>query len=144
MTTSASHLGGGAAEHAPLNALAATPEQLARLKTLDHEGPIVMLNLLLYRGVDGAAAYEEYAAAMSPLLRSIDAKVLFWGDATVCLIGNASWDAVGLVEYPNKEVFLTMLESEEYRALLGLRERGLEGQILYSVAQRRSRSTDKR
>ena len=57
------------------------------------------------------------------------------GAGKTTLLGGAYWDAVGLVEYPNKMALLTMAQSPEYEAIHHHREAGLEGQINLAVVQ---------
>ena len=88
------------------NALLPTPEQMQAFLALPDEVPIVMVNLLKFKPAGGAAEYAKYAAGIDPILKKIGAKVLFSGEAQFCLIGQADWDAVALVQYPRKEVAL--------------------------------------
>ncbi len=84
-----------------------------------------MLNLLRFRPDGGRERYEEYGAAVAPLLEKVGARVAFLGEATLALIGDASWDLVLLVEYPTRQAFLDMVGSEEYRAIEHLRSEAL-------------------
>ena len=72
---------------------------------------------------------------MSKILAKIGAGILFSSDAKVCLIGNADWDAIVLVEYPNPQALIKMAQSEEYQAIHNNREDSLEGQVNYAVIQ---------
>ena len=118
-----------------INAMMPTPEQMQAFMSLDHDGPVVMVNLLKFKPDGGAAEYAKYGAAVAPILKKIGARILFSGQARVCLIGNGEWDAVALVEYPNKMALVKMAQSAEYRAIHHHREAGLEGQVNYAVVQ---------
>jgi uncharacterized protein (DUF1330 family) len=100
-------------------------EGLAALASRAGEGPVTMLNLLRFRPDGGRERYEEYGAAVAPLLEKVGARVAFLGEATLALIGDASWDLVLLVEYPTRQAFLDMVGSEEYRAIEHLRSEAL-------------------
>ncbi len=128
----------GAAEDAKsveINAMMPTPEQMQAYMSLDHDGPVVMVNLLKFKPDGGAAEYAKYGAAVAPILKKIGARILFSGQARVCLIGNGDWDAVALVEYPNKMALVKMAQSPEYQAIHHHREAGLAGQVNYAVVQ---------
>ena len=58
---------------------------------------------------------------------------MFSGKTQFCLIGQADWDMVALVQYPRKKTLLQMSISPEYRAIHHHREAGLQGQINYAV-----------
>ncbi len=103
--------------------------------SLDHDGPVVMVNLLKFKPDGGAAEYAKYGAAVSQILNKIGARILFSGQARVCLIGKGDWDAVALVEYPNKMALIRMAQSAEYQAIHHHREAGLAGQVNYAVVQ---------
>ena len=110
----------GAAEDskpAQINAMMPTPEQMQAFISLQHDGPVVMVNLLKFKPDGGAAEYAKYGAAVAPILKKIGAKILFTGQARVCLIGNGEWDVVALVEYPNKMALVKMAQSAEYQAI---------------------------
>lgn len=117
------------------NALLPTPDQMQDFLALPDEGPIVMVNLLKFKPNGGEAEYAKYAAAIQPILEKIGAKVLFAGKAQFCLIGQADWDQVALVQYPRKKALVQMSLSPEYQAIHHHREAGLLGQINYAVAQ---------
>ena len=131
-------LGGGEtvqAQAAELNAVNPTPEQLQAYMAMDHDGPIVMVNLLKFKPDGGEAEYRKYGEAIQPILEKIGAKLLFSGRGLATLIGGAFWDAVALVEYPNKMALVQMAQSPEYQAIHHHREAGLEGQINLAVAR---------
>ncbi len=92
-------------------------------------GPVVMINLLKFDGVEGAASYEQYAVAVMPHLESVGATVLYAGDVAHRLIGDegaVEWDAVLAVQYPSRAAFLTMIGNPEYQAIHHHRAEALE------------------
>ena len=119
----------------PLNAMQPSRDQMKGFANLDDDGPIVMVNLLKFKPDGGAAEYAKYSKAVMPLLERVGGRVLFSGTSRFCLIGNADWDAIALVEYPRKEALLEMIAMPEYQQAHVHREAGLEGQVNYAVAQ---------
>ncbi len=81
----------------------------------------------------GREAYLRYGAAVAPMLASIGARILYSGRATQLLVGEATWDAVILVEYPSRQAFLQMISTPEYLTAHAERERGLERTVLYAT-----------
>ncbi len=118
-----------------VNAMLPTPSQMAAFLALPDDSPIVMVNLLKFKPDGGQAEYAKYAAGIQPILEKLGAKILFSGKAQFCLIGQADWDMVALVQYPRKKTLLQMSMLPEYRAIHPHREAGLQGQINYAVAQ---------
>jgi uncharacterized protein (DUF1330 family) len=94
---------------------------------------VVMLNLLAFKPEGGRERYEEYGAAVAPLLEKAGARVLFLGDAGTALLGEDSWDVVLLVEYPSRQAFLDMVGSAEYEAIAHLRTEALAKGELHPV-----------
>jgi len=101
-----------------------TPAQLRRLASTAESEPIVMVNLLRFRGratgedsdESGAEAYGRYAAAVAPLLERVGGRLLAAAACEESVIGpdQPEWDLVALVEYPSRAAFLEMVASSEY------------------------------
>lgn len=92
--------------------------------------PVVMLNLLRFLPEGGRERYEEYGAAVAPLLEKVGGQVRFLGRAAPPLLSGGPWDLVLLVEYPTRQAFLEMVGSEEYKAIAHLRTEALaEGEL---------------
>jgi uncharacterized protein (DUF1330 family) len=85
-----------------------------------------MLNLLRFKPDGGRERYEEYGAAVAPLLAKVGGRVAYMGEANPVVIGTESWDMVLLVEYPTRQAFLDMVGSGEYQAIAHLRTEALE------------------
>ena len=109
---------------------------LAALRGHPSEGPVVMLNLLKFRRGGGSRAYARYSDAFGAVLTAHGGRFLYLGRAAERLVGNEEWDAVALVEYPSRQVFLKIVESPEYAAVAALREDGLERTVLYATDPR--------
>jgi haloalkane dehalogenase len=126
-------IGADAPPSGATNAMLPTPGQMQAFLALPDDSPIVMVNLLKFKPDGGQAEYAKYAAGVQPILEKLGAKLLFSGKAEFCLIGQADWDMVALVQYPRKKTLLQMSISPEYRAIHHHREAGLQGQINYAV-----------
>lgn len=87
--------------------------------------PVVMLNLLAFKPEGGRERYEEYGAAVAPLLEKIGGRIVTLGESSRALLGEGSWDLVVLVEYPTRQAFLDMIGSAEYQAVGHLRTEAL-------------------
>jgi uncharacterized protein (DUF1330 family) len=97
--------------------------------------PVVMLNLLAFRPEGGRERYEEYGAAVAPLLEKVGGRIAFLGEPAPPLLGDGSWDLVVLVEYPTRQAFLDMVASPEYRAIEHLRSEALTRGELHPMDQ---------
>jgi uncharacterized protein (DUF1330 family) len=91
-----------------------SPEQIAALRELDLDGPVVMLNLLRFRLDGGAEDYARYGAAALPFLAKAGATVRYLGDGAATVIGPDRWDEVVLVEYPTVQAFFEMTGDPDY------------------------------
>jgi uncharacterized protein (DUF1330 family) len=89
------------------------------------DAPVVMLNLLAFQPDGGQKRYEEYGAAVAPLLEKAGGRIVFVGAPATALLGDDSWDMVALVEYPTRQAFLDMIASTEYQAVGHLRTEAL-------------------
>ena len=90
------------------------------------EGPVTMLNLLLFKPDGGRERYAEYGVAVAPLLEKAGGRVAYAGQAAPVVLGEGSWDLVLLVEYPTRQAFLDMVASPEYQEIAHLRTEALE------------------
>jgi uncharacterized protein (DUF1330 family) len=118
-----------------INAVNPSPEQFEAFKALPDSNPVLMLNLLKFKPDGGQAEYMKYSAGVQPMIVKFGGKVVFMARTEFCLIGNADWDAVAIVQYPSKKAFIEMTFSPEYQAIHHHREAGLQGQILYAMTQ---------
>jgi uncharacterized protein (DUF1330 family) len=101
-------------------------EGFADLSRRADEGPVTMLNLLLFKEDGGRERYLEYGEAVLPLLERAGGRVVFQGQAAPVVLGEGSWDLVLLVEYPTRGAFLEMIGSPAYQAIAHLRTEALE------------------
>ena len=105
-------------------------------------GPVVMLNLLKFKGGGGAAEYGRYGDTATAMVARLGGRVLYVGRCDQVLIGDESandWDAIAVVEYPNRQAFIDMVSKPEYRAAHEHREGGLTRTVLIATSpQQRS------
>jgi uncharacterized protein (DUF1330 family) len=123
-----------------------TREQIQDLVSSDHEGPVVMLNLLRFRGPssgdggeagDGRESYGRYGESVRSLLEAVGGRVLWQGRADSVVIGDEAddWDAVILVEYPSRARFLEMVSRDDYREVSSHRTNALVDSRLISCTE---------
>ena len=93
------------------------------LRELEHQGPIVMLNLMRFRerSLDGDGsgwdAYLRYSALTVPMIKTRGGTMLWTGDAKAVALGREEgnqWDYVALVYYPDVAAFIDMMTSPDY------------------------------
>ncbi len=117
-----------------MSSIVPTDEALHALASNPDEGVVVMLNLLKFKGEEGARAYDRYVESVSKLLEARGARIVYAGRAAELLVGDETWDAILLVEYPSRKVFLEIVTTPEYRAAHVDREQGLERTVLYATS----------
>ncbi|KQX75964.1 MULTISPECIES: DUF1330 domain-containing protein [Aeromicrobium] len=111
-----------------------TGADLKRYLAEDPGGPVVMLNLL--RFVDGGRpSYEQYAREIEPFLARVGARVVHLGDTSTALVApdGFEWDAVLLVEYPDRRAFSAMVADPEYQTITALRTSALSDAVLQAT-----------
>jgi len=117
-----------------MSSIIPTPEAMQQLAQARDTGKVVMLNLLKFKRGNGAASYNEYGRHVAKILEKIGGRVLFAGPVAQSVIGsNGDWDAIAIVEYPSRKVFLEMGMSAEYQAIHHFRDEGLERTELYAI-----------
>jgi hypothetical protein len=93
------------------------------LKELEHQAPIVMVNLMRFhqRSLDGDGsgwdAYLRYSALTVPMIKARGGTLLWTGDAKAVALGKQDgnqWDYLALVYYPSVADFLDMMTSADY------------------------------
>src|ERR1700712_2961878 len=93
------------------------------LKGLDHQGPIVMANLMRFRerSLDGDGsgwdAYLRYSALTVPMIKARGGTLLWTGNAKAVALGEEQgnqWDYVALVSSPSLAAFTDMMTSADY------------------------------
>jgi uncharacterized protein (DUF1330 family) len=93
------------------------------LRELEHQGPIVMVNLMRFydRSLDddgsGWDAYLRYSALTVPMIKARGGTLLWTGDAQTVALGRQddnAWDYLALVYYPSVAAFIDMMTSDDY------------------------------
>lgn len=107
-----------------------TRDQICAFAQSPETGPVVMVNLLKFKpGKEGS--YKEYGKQVGSMVVGRGGRIVYQGAAGPTVIGDEAWDEVLLVEYPSREAFLDMVQSEEYRAVVHLRTEAIEDSRLH-------------
>lgn len=109
------------------------PEEFRKLAKNPNEGPVVMLNLLKFRGAEGRASYARYTKEAGKFVEGVGGKVLYLGKPGELLNGEEQWDLLMLVQYPSRGAFLSMANNPEYLKTHRFREEGVERAVLYAT-----------
>ena len=122
-----------------------TPEQFQPLLEGPADQPVVMVNLLRFKpaaslpdeGVSGEEAYRRYAHAMREIVESHGGRFIWAGRVDSLVIGETHerFDMVALVEYPSRQVFLTVAQDPRVQEIGVHREAGLESQWLIATTE---------
>ena len=115
------------------------------LKELEHQGPVVMVNLMRFRerSLDGNGsgwdAYLRYSALTVPMIKARGGTLLWTGDAKAVALGEQDgnqWDYVALVFYPTVAVFIDMMTSADYETLCNPHRRnGCAEHVIIATAE---------
>jgi uncharacterized protein (DUF1330 family) len=125
-----------------------TAEQIQTLMAGPPDRPVVMVNLLRFKptadggdGRSGEEAYRRYAAAMREVVESHGGRFRWLGRVDSVVIGpdaDASFDVIGLVEYPSRQAFLEIAFSPRVQEIGVDRAAGLESQWLLAATEEES------
>jgi uncharacterized protein (DUF1330 family) len=120
-----------------------TREQIRTLIEHPSDAPIVMVNLLRFKpradapdaGMSGADAYALYGDRMRGIVERHGGRILWTGrvDSVAIEDGDQRYDAVALVEYPSRKVFVEIATSAEVAEIGVHRAAGLESQWLLAT-----------
>jgi uncharacterized protein (DUF1330 family) len=115
------------------------------LETLEHQGPVVMVNLMRFhaRSLDGDGsgwdAYLRYSALTVPMIKARGGTLLWTGDAKTVALGEPDghqWDYLALVYYPSVADFIDMMTSAEYETLCDAHRRnGCAEHVIIATAE---------
>lgn len=92
-----------------------------------------MLNLLKFRPDGGRERFGEYMAESAPCTGRAGARLVYAGECGEMVIGNEDWDLLVVVEYPTAGAFTSMIRSDEYQAVVHLRQESLVRSVLYET-----------
>jgi uncharacterized protein (DUF1330 family) len=123
-----------------------TRAQLDALAADEHDGAVVMLNLVKYREPDGKDEYLTYSRGFIPLLKQLGGTILWAGDVTGVAIGDDGddgddWDYAVLVRYPSRQAFVDVMTSEAYAAINPHRLAALTKHVILPVTETYSKFT---
>jgi len=110
-----------------------TGDQFRQLMELNHNGPVVMVNLLRFKPDGGAESYAKYGKMAGDYVKKLGGRVLCGGKQLMALIGDEEWDEILLVEYPSVDSFKRMQKDKEYHAMVPYRTEGLIDSRLYII-----------
>ena len=104
------------------------------IKNYPKDQPVVMINLLRYKGKTGNGeetgemAYARYGQNVLPFLKKVGGRLLWRGDINQTVIGSNDGEphVVLLVEYPSVQKFVEMTTDPDYLAIAKDRILGLE------------------
>lgn len=108
-------------------------EEFRKLAKNPGEGPVVMLNLLKFKGAEGQSSYARYTREAGKFVEGVGGSVLYLGKPGELLNGEERWDLLMLVQYPSRKAFLTMANNPDYLAIHHFREEGVERAVLYAT-----------
>ncbi|MEA5125942.1 DUF1330 domain-containing protein [Xanthomonas floridensis] len=97
--------------------VAFSPDALSAFLDADDTSAIVMLNLIRFEPDAGRERYHRYLRMAEPILARFGAGIVFSGDGLPVLTSGQAqaWDAVTLVQYPNRAAFKHMIADAEYQ-----------------------------
>jgi uncharacterized protein (DUF1330 family) len=101
-----------------------------------NEGTVVMLNLLKYARGGGAREYGAYGDSASKMVKALGGRIIYMGRCDQVLIGDDAandWDAIAVVEYPNRQAFIDMVSKPDYQKASEHRDAGLERTVLIAT-----------
>lgn len=104
--------------------------ELQRFGKGDDGRPLVLVQLLRF-AQGGRDRYLQYSVSAQAILRGLGAQVLYAGECTDPLLApDGGWDAVVLVRYPSRGVYLEMLADPAYQQIAPLRRSALREVVL--------------
>jgi uncharacterized protein (DUF1330 family) len=121
-----------------MSAIKPTMEQFAALAAAakTNDGTVVMLNLLKFHAGEGAKEYGAYGGIASKMVNALGGRIIYVGRCDQILIGNEDandWDAIAVVEYPNRQAFIDMVSKPDYQKASEHRDAGLERTMLIAT-----------
>jgi uncharacterized protein (DUF1330 family) len=108
---------------------------LKRYLAEDPGGPVVMLNLLRFKPDGGRERYLEYVEHFNRTAKPYGASTVYLGDGLTPVVAEEgqAWDAVLLVQYPNRQAFADMVRDPEYQKGTHLRTEALDEAVLQAT-----------
>jgi len=96
------------------------------------DGPLVMLNLLKFKPGGEEHYLQGYASVALPMIQRLGGRVLYAGRLAERAHDDDApeWDVCLLVEYPNRQAFIDMVNDPAYRAAHVHRSESVERALL--------------
>ena len=116
-----------------MSEIQSNPEEFRKMADNTGDGPVVMVNLLKFKGAEGRASYARYTKEAGKFVEEVGGRVIYLGKTGELLNGSEQWDMVMLIQYPSRKSFLHMANNPEYLKAHKLREDGLERAVLYAT-----------
>ena len=112
-----------------------TGADLKRFLAEDGGGSVVMLNLLRFKP-GGRGSYDRYVTEIRRFLDKYEARVIYAGDCSTVLVApdQHHWDAVLIVEYPDRKAFSAMVADPDYQSITHLRTEALTEAVLQATS----------
>ena len=124
-------------------AIQPTPEQFKELMEGPADSPVVMVNVLTFKkeasggdaGVSGQEAYGRYGTEMRKFVESKGGRFIWSGRVDSMVIGETDehFNVIALVEYPNRQAFFEIVNSQRVGEIGQHRSAGLESQWLIAT-----------
>ncbi len=121
------------------------PEQFKQLMEGPEDTPVVMVNLLKFKGqadganegMSGGESYMKYGEQMKKFVESKGGRFIWSGRVDSMVIGesDADFDVIALVEYPSRKAFVEIATSDHVATIGEDRKMGLEGQWLIATTE---------
>ncbi len=127
-----------------------TADQFRGFRDDPYDGPIGQVNILRFKpkadygtdapadhveGESGADAYKRYADAFGVAAAEVGGTCLLMGAVERYFIGEGDWDAVMVMQFPNRQAFIDTINHETYGEMHRHRDAGLLCQELLTVRQ---------
>jgi uncharacterized protein (DUF1330 family) len=123
-----------------------TPEQIQRFLAGPPGQPVVMLNLLKFKGSadathegqTGEQAHMQYAREMRAFVESKGGRFIWAGGIDSQLIGEGGegFQFAALMQYPSRQAFLKLAGDPQIARTIGRhRDAGLESQWLFAMTE---------
>lgn len=96
------------------------------------DGPLVMLNLLKFKPGGEQRYLDGYASVAVPMIERLGGRIVYAGRLAEKAHEDDApeWDVLVLVEYPDRQAFINMVNDPEYRAAHVHRSEAIERALL--------------
>ena len=105
---------------------------VAAMSERANDGPLVMLNLLKFKPGGEQRYLEGYASVAMPMIEKLGGRLLYAGRLAERAHEDDApeWDVLLLVEYPNRQAFIDMVNDPAYREAHAHRAESVERALL--------------